>query len=465
MQRARRLFPKRIGAPSKGQDLPQVVYWLFFLLSWIFLVFPQMPFPFRVIAVLACPLVLAHEILLRNRALRLNFIYWSWAILVGLIVVLVYKDGDLPNALNPLRMMTVSAMLVVFLLNSRISMIMLFCSGWLVAEFLGILHDYKFGPVWKRLPFPIFDDNHLLFIGSRELVSDRLGGFTFEPGVLGGMVPVFIFLVLMILYVFYVHRAIVLPFYSVVAGAVGVACGFGCLFLAKTKSGIASILIFAVLFALANLFTSAKAKHKLASIGILGIVGLGGGIGYALLKDTDYGTYILKEVNNLYLLFTRGFDTATGEGLGLASRIESMKSAYYGFWNMPTGAGMTRGTIFIMPILDKITPTPEMNMIHNMGGYAFFTGYILEMIFRGGIVGLVIYFLLSARIKASLNSRRIPELGAFAYAFIGLFFVAGMSVTLFPLLDLILLVICCGERLRQEMGEAPPPRNNRLLGV
>ncbi|MBC8011659.1 MAG: hypothetical protein H7067_16365 [Burkholderiales bacterium] len=407
----------------------------------ILMVFPQIPIKFRYLAVVAAGFAVFHHQVHRAPGVRYIIVYTFFLSCVGLAVVNLTGDGSFSEALYGIRAMSLCVLVMIFATNVTLAGYTLLTSAVLFGGFVGMVIDTFRGPAWQKVPFPIFSEVQLMIMGEKHMTSERFGGFTFEAGVIGGMSAIFILLNVAILLLGLFDRRLRLPSLFQIITLGGIVCGLGAIYLSKTKSGLLVLAAGLIAMAIVIIFVRRGVPFwlKLAIWGgILGVVAVLP-IGYRAVKNTGTGEYIEKEVQNFYLLFTRGF--TRDEGGGLQTRIESMKIAVYSLPFRPTGGGHTNGYFYAKPSLKYVQPTTEMEWFHNQGRYNGYKGALFNLLGQGGLFSLWILYVFSRCVGKGLIKSGAFGGAAIATLLITGILVLGVTVELLPYFELFMLMI------------------------
>jgi hypothetical protein len=450
------LRPKLLGRPrahnlSSFVPKQNLLVFVAGAITWILFAFPNIPIQVRYMVPLAGIGIFFLDSLVQFKPLKLTFMYLGYVIVVGLCVVLLNGKDDYADAIYPVRLAATSVVVCCFALHASPQLIILFSSSWMVVEFGGMLHDVLLGPIWQRLPFPIFSSDYQMLIDGRELQSDRLGGLTFEPGVVGGLCAMFILLNFSILYMSFLDRRVSPGKIWLVIAALGIPFGIATIFLAKTKSGLLVLACAIATFILASLLSRSHnfIKHRAVALALTVVLVGGLGVGYSMARAGTFGTYLQRELDNLYVYNVRGFQR--DEGAGLKTRIEYMKAAIYGLPYHPLGVGMTDGESWIKPIEEKLDMTPEMAKFFGLGHFAGYKGYIFNMLMEGGVMAIaLIGYMLTMMVRA-FRMPHHPEFAVIGLCFAVAFVMLGLCVELLPYWELVLFVYCVALSLERNI--------------
>jgi hypothetical protein len=447
------------GASSKFD----LVTWLAGAVLALFFIFPQIPLQIRYFLPITVGLLFLRLDVIRQKIFWILAAYFAYVTAIGLMVVFFTGDGSVPDALFGIKSAALCTIILVFSCRARPSDYGLLAAIAVAGGALGMVLDSRFGPIYSKLPFPIFSARDQLIRGSMELTSERFGGFTFEAGVAGGLAAIFMLLAAAVLYLAFCDRRIKLPPFIVAILVAGIVCGLITIGLSKTKTSLMILLAAAIALSLAILVGGPRAGPwwaKTAVVAAMCTVLASLPVAYKAVENTGMGEYIRKEMDNFYLLATRGFDRS--EGLGLNTRIECAKKAIYALPFRPTGAGYTSGEFYVKPILDKIDATPEMEFFHNQGVYDGYKSAILNMMGVGGVVALAfLWFLMSGVYRGLVRSNLVGGAPAGAILVAGVL-ALGAAAELLPFLEICLLFWCFAQSgvagVVRNVAPSPAPR-------
>ncbi len=422
------------------------------LVICVLMVFPQIPIKFRYLAVVAAGLAAFHSDVHRAPGVRAIALYTLFVCLVGVGVVFFTGDGNLSEALYGIRAMSLCVLVMIFATNVTLSGFTLLSSAILFGGFVGMVIDAYRGPAWQKVPFPIFSEVQIMLMGERHMTSERFGGFTFEAGVIGGMSAIFILLNMSILLLGLWDLRLRMPsLLQLIAGG-GIICGFGAIYLSKTKAGLIILVFGLFVMAIAMFFVRRGVpiwtKFVLWGAILAGFAALP--VAYRLIKNTATGEYIEKEISNVYLLVTRGF--TRDEGGGLQTRIESMKIALYGLPFRPTGAGHTNGYFYAKPVLQYIEPTTEMEWFHNQGRYNGYKGAVFNLMGQGGVFAIMLLIYLARIVHRGLVRSGALGGGAISALLISGVLMLGFAVELLPFFEILMLLVGVAYIVDQQLG-------------
>ncbi len=267
--------------------------------------------------------------------------------------------------------------------------------------------------------------------------GDRVGGFTFEAGVVGGMTAYFIILNVAILAVALSDRRYNPGRFWLAVCSGSVAIGLATMFLAKTKSSLVMIVAAAAGYFVSVWLLNERrvSKQRVLSILIVGGMLLGGFFAWPVLKDTDSGDYLRREFENISLLLNYGFDSKSGAGLN--TRIESARLAMYGMFFHPTGVGYTNGAVYTREALDAIVPTPEMLLMYASERYMGFKGYIFNIMGYGGVFGMIALVFMLREAYRSIARSAVPGARSVSIALVVALVALGLTVELLPYVEMV----------------------------
>jgi len=378
-------------------------------------------------------------------------------------VAIFAKDGTVPNALAPIRTLSFGTLVILYARNARLQDYSKLVSLILIAGSIGMLLDTFFHPAQKWIPFPIQNAELITYIAGSHERSGRFGGFTYEAGVIAGMTSIFLLMNNAILFFKSLNRSLNISNRNKMLIYFSNLCGFGTFFLSKTKSGIFIIALSIIAMSLVIMFTKSGINRKVRQVSnrIIMALCLMIVIGFIVIKTTKYGAYFDQEINYLQIALSGGLNSSTGEGAGLATRIEETTLCFYSFLKHPLGGGVTDGRFFTEGSLNLISPTPEMIAFMIKGKYNGYKGAIFNMISQGGILSVAFLYYLFRSIKIVYTKNRYQASAAIAIMFIVAFIALGLSVELIPYIEMILLVIGMGFVLQRESNL---PQNPVLHG-
>jgi hypothetical protein len=369
--------------------------WILFafgaVITTVFLVFPQFPARIRELAALVVLLSPGVVLLYRARALYLSIIHVGVIIAAGLVMWSV-GGGNVMDPMYPVRSLLISVGVLVFLRTGSAIITGWFMACWSVIQLLALIVDIKRGPITKYIPFGIFSEQEMALREVRFFADERPGGLTFEAGVLASMAAFFLCVVIVRIVAGYMGRwrkpapAELLPL------AITTCFCLMLLLLTKSKSGLAALAGF-ISFALLGFIFLGKSKLQTKVIA--------GGVAFAALfalilllkpiaNKLGVGDYLKDEAVRVTNLSQMASDDYRSGGLG--TRIEYAKAAAVGVLHYPFGVGSVGGIYLIEKVGDSITPTPEMKWSFEKGAYDGFKGYLLNVMVRGGILGVLTFF-------------------------------------------------------------------------
>ena len=420
------------------------------------MVFPQIPIQFRYLAVVMVGLSVFHPHIHNAPGIRLVLFYTIYISVVGLLVVALADDGSASEALYGIRTMSVCVMVMIFATRVNLVGFALLTSAVLAGGFCGMILDVYRGPAWQRMPFPIFSEVNMMMMGSKYLLTERFGGFTFEAGVIGGITAIFMLINFAIFMLGIFEKRLRMPFLVQAIIIASMVLALITIFLSKTKSGLLIVLSGLLAMSFAILFIKRSGPWWIRSLILASVVGvfLCLPVVYRATNNTAMGEYIEKEINNFQLLIGKG--VSQDGGAGLKTRIESMKIAVYALPFRPMGAGITNGYFYAQPVLKYIEPTEEMEWFHNMGRYSGYKGAIFNMFSYGGIVALIFLILFFSKIYKGFTAEGTAGGGAVAILLISALIMLGLTVELLPYLEIVTLVLGLGTVVGQQMRDSTP---------
>ena len=421
--------------------------------TWIIFIFPSIPIQIRYISIGGFIGLFYLGQLKNFTPMKVTVLFFSYVILTGVINWFFDRQNDFAQVFEPVRLVLASVLVSAFVLNATLRVIIVFNTCWLGAELFGLAHDMLIGPIWRRIPFPIFSSGDLDMIGERHLLSDRFGGFTFEPGVLAGMTAIFTLINLAILYLVITNKKFKLGSVWTLITGLGIVLGLAILFLAKTKSGLATMVISIVsvfFYSIASRIGAGGRQRALAIV-LACLLTAALYFGYQSVQNRSLGGYFADEEQNFLLLLDQGFNY--NQGGGLNTRIQYAFVAGYGIFYHPFGVGYTNGYIWYQPVEKYITPTPEMDEMFAAGNYMGYKGYVFNLMMRGGFIALIATFLMLRELHKVYHHRLAPEMKILGFTLVVAFLILGVSVELLPYWHMLLFTIGVGHILRRTLDE------------
>ena len=407
----------------------------------IFFIFPQIPIQIRFIVPIVALLCCMQLELLREKIVWWLLGFTIYVSIVGIMVSQFTGEGSVSDALYGIKAMALSLVALIFARRANLLYFVILLSVILVGCATGMVLNSKFTSIYSRIPFPIFSERDLFIRGASELTSERFGGFTYEAGVAGGMSAfflLFLFAIAILLFSNHKLRAETLGVAPIGAAA---AIAFALtIYLSKTKSSLFVFVGALLVYSIYSLFAGRKAgavwiKGAVIVSFVVGLFSLP--VALNALKNTSMGEYINREVDNFYLLVSRGFDRT--EGLGLNTRIECAKKAIYALPYRPTGGGHSGGLYYVGPILEKINSTPEMDFFHNQGVFDGYKSALFNIIGQGGVVSLILLGYVWTGIYRQLTRTGLDGAGGAAVILIAGLILLGLTVELLPYLEMTFL--------------------------
>lgn len=426
----------------------------------LFFVFPQLPLKTRYIIPLVGLLLFFRRDVIRNEMVRIVVIYTAYIITAGVAVVALFGDGSIMDALYPLRTLGLVVLTAVFVRSATVRLILFFSTAYIGISFVGVLLDYLRGPAWMLLPFPIFPEGLLDMMAARQFNSERFGGFTFESGVVGGMVAYFMLLNLALMFTGALNPRLGIRWIWQLVGAVGLMLGLAVILLAKTKSGLVVLGAGGLALAIAAILCERGATAFLRTVLVftIAITAILVPATYTILSETSSGAYLQQERDDLVKNISGGYRGT--ELSGLVTRVQSARLAIDGLWHVPTGVGVTNGYIYAKKALEEVETNPEMNYYHSLGKYLGFKGYIFNMMGYGGLVAMGLWvwmlYLMYAGWKATALQGGVPVGWALVAGTIAL----GVAVELLPYIELLVFAALASQSLRPP--ESPLPSHRPL---
>ena len=430
-------------SPTTPAHKPDWITWVAAAALAVFFIFPQIPIQIRYVVPFCFVMFLLRAEVIKLPIFVLLAAYTGYVTVLGLLVARLSGDGTTADALYGLKPAALCTLVMIFGMRATVREYALLISVALIGCAVGMVLDRSFGPIYSKMPFPIFSQKDLIIRGSAELTSERYGGFTYEAGVAGGMSAIFMLMAFAIIYLSVCDRRLRLDLFTKIILCAGVCCGFLTIAISKTKTSLVVFLVAGIALCVVVMAGGRKAgawwAKSLVVAGFFAVL-LSLPLAYKAVENTGMGEYIKREVDNLYLLATRGFDR--GEGLGLNTRIECAKKAIYALPFRPTGAGFTSGYFYVEPILEKIDSTPEMEFFHNQGVYDGYKGAFFNVIGTAGLVGLgFLGAMWSGAYRALSRSGVIGGTAAGALLIAGLW-TLGLAVEMLPYIEISVLVWC-----------------------
>jgi hypothetical protein len=424
----------------RGSNHTALPTWISGAFLVLLLVFPQLPLQLRFAVVLSGFILSISPSVIKTYEFKLIGAYTIYEIILGVAVVIFYDDGTVAESLYVLKNLAICSVVLVFSKSASKIAFLLLNSTVIVFSSCGLLLDVYAGPARDYVPFPIFRTEDLNMIRSMQL-QGRFGGFTFEASVAGGLVAIFILLNLALIARGFSKSKNRIARWAIVLAIFAIAFSFIALAVCHTKASLLILVSVAVSYCISSAFDK-NVRYLLVAPalgGLLVIVILS----FSLIPNTpmksSFGEYITKEANNVKLLIEHDLDP--NEGGGSETRLEYAKMALIALPFRPTGGGMTLGKFYATPALDYININQEMINFFEVGRYGGYKGAIFSMMAEGGIVALMVLFLLFRRMyKSSVHSMGRSGFAVEVSLIVGLL-VLGVSVELLPYMAILLYAL------------------------
>jgi hypothetical protein len=454
----------------RGSNHTALSTWIAGAFLVLLLVFPQLPLQFRFAVVLSGFILSMGPSAIKTYEFKLIFAYTIYEIILGVAVVMFYDDGTVAESLYGLKNLAICSVVLVFSKSASKTAFLLLNSTVIVVSSFGLFLDVYAGPARDYVPFPIFRTEDLNMIEQMQL-QGRFGGFTFEASVAGGLIAIFILLNLALIVRGFSNSKNRIGGRAIVFAIFAIAFSFIALAVCKTKSSLLILGAVGTIYSILSAFDKNVRYRMVAPAlgGLLAIVILASSLVPSILKNSSFGEYITKEVDNITVLIERGFDI--NEGGGLETRLEYAKMALIALPFRPAGGGKTLGKFYATPALDYITINQEMANFFGSGRYGGYKGAIFSMMSEGGVVALIVLFsLFRSMFKSSMHSERRSGFAVEFALVVGLL-ALGVSVELLPYLAIVLyarIMMASGNSVIPNRSVASirvgQPVHSRLIG-
>jgi hypothetical protein len=413
------------------------------LLSLLF-IFPQIQLQIRYLIPLVGLLLVLEPRVLNEKLLKISVLVELYITIVGIIIVWLYNDGSIENALSPLK--DLLWITVAFIAVRNVSLKSYYWSTFivLIISFIGLLLDTYAGPAQRWIPFSIQNETHLDYAGGYEAHDkvERYGGFTYEAGVLAGMSAIFIMMLPMLISGIFNSNKIRFSSLDRCVTIFAFISGLGIMLLTKTKSGISIIITSTFLYLLSSLlFIKSDISSYKRRINLLLIV-LSIPIICYFTTVLSHGNrnYFQEEYDNILGAINGEHRADLGEGGGLTSRIQGLLLATYSFVQHPLGSGLTLCENYTNGSREKIEATPEMLNFWREGKYCTYYSYFAAFATHGGIFSLLFLLYLWHYLYRQYHKSKFVFLRMYGIIFMIAFIVLSINVELLPYIPMVVYV-------------------------